>query len=115
MNSFSPTEAALEGFRLARENPLAVAIWALLQFAVSLISTVLLIQAAGPQLAAMMQMATAAGAAVTPDQQVARSQEMLNMFSQFGLKILPIYPVLIPLTVILRATQSAAVMRVILR
>jgi hypothetical protein len=35
MTSFSPSDAALEGFRLTRENPKAFAFWALIAFVVS--------------------------------------------------------------------------------
>jgi hypothetical protein len=41
MSGFSPTEAALEGFRVTRENPKAFGIWVIVTFAISVLGVVI--------------------------------------------------------------------------
>jgi hypothetical protein len=48
MADFSPTQAAFEGFRLTRERPVAVLVWAAAIFVFSLVTTAMLIGMAGP-------------------------------------------------------------------
>lgn len=40
MSEFKPTDAALEGFRLTRENPKAFGVWVLMSFVISLLGVV---------------------------------------------------------------------------
>lgn len=51
MPTFSPTDAALEGFRITRERPWAVAAWAGLYLLVGLASGLLMIMTVGPKFA----------------------------------------------------------------
>jgi hypothetical protein len=53
MAAFSPTDAALEGFRLAREKPRMVAVWAAVYLVVTAIMAFLLISFAGDALMAL--------------------------------------------------------------
>jgi hypothetical protein len=53
---FSATDAALSGFRLAREHLKTVGVWAVLMTIASLIVSVATIKLAGPQMAAMMEL-----------------------------------------------------------
>jgi hypothetical protein len=49
MTTFSPSDAALEGFRLTRERPLTIAAWALINaLGVSLIGALMLLALGGP-------------------------------------------------------------------
>jgi hypothetical protein len=50
MKKFSATNAAFTGFRIVRERPTAVAVWAAVQLAISLITTMIMIVTAGPAL-----------------------------------------------------------------
>ena len=62
MSRFSPSDAALEGFRLTRERPLAVLIWAAVRLVYGIASLLLLVGISGPavqQLAAMENSAAA--------------------------------------------------------
>ncbi len=54
MSKFSASDAAFVGFRLVREHPKTIGIWAALMTGLSLVSTALTIQLAGPQLAEFM-------------------------------------------------------------
>ncbi|EJL36215.1 hypothetical protein PMI01_01061 [Caulobacter sp. AP07] len=58
MEQFSATDAALSGFRLAREHLKTVGVWAVLMTVASLIVSVVTIKLAGPQLAAMMELSS---------------------------------------------------------
>jgi hypothetical protein len=102
MRSFSPTDAAFEGFRLTRERPRAVLAWA----ACYLIFSYLLAMAAdltlGPQSKALMadlQRASADPAAFWP---AAR-------------KIAPFFLAGVPLSLIFQAIFTSAVYRAVLR
>ncbi len=67
MSRFSPSDAALEGFRLTRERPLAVLIWAGARLVYGVASLVLLMGISGPAVQQLMAM-EAGPAAPTPDQ-----------------------------------------------
>ncbi|HYG25546.1 MAG TPA: hypothetical protein VD906_01425, partial [Caulobacteraceae bacterium] len=51
MATFSPTDAALEGFRIAREKPRVLLVWAAVNFVVSALVGLLLILLFGERLA----------------------------------------------------------------
>ncbi len=108
MNSFSPSDAALEGFRIARENPVAIGIWAVLQLVLTVATYVLLIVAAGPQIQVLIETYAVPGAKPDP-------QQMMQVMNQASAAILPIYLPLLAVSLALKAVQSAAVMRVVLR
>jgi hypothetical protein len=59
MAAFSPADAALEGFRIGRENPGGLAIWTLAFFAASLLAGALLIRSGGAQAMADLMAITA--------------------------------------------------------
>ena len=49
--SFSASDAAFEGFRIARRHPVAIAVWAGVALITNLITVASLITIAGPQMA----------------------------------------------------------------
>lgn len=103
MAEFSPSDAALEGFRIGRENPAGLAVWTILYFAASLFSGMLLIRTGAAQgLADLVTMSQAA----QPD-----PAQMAVAWQQLGPALLPSY---LPLIVVQLLIQ-AAVLRVILR
>jgi len=102
MSSFSAVDAAFSGFRVARERPLMVAVWAVLMTAVSLGSSLAMISLVGPELAAM----TAASAAPDPD-----PQETLRHLAALG----PFFAVLLPFSLLYYGVVQAAVNRAVLR
>jgi len=102
MATFSPTDAALEGFRILRERRRAVGIWVLANLVVSVVMGVLLITLFGGTLAQMEAMNEAA--ASDPAQALA-------MYA----KLAPLYALMIPLGLVVIAVSSAAVYRIVLR
>lgn len=64
MSEFSPADAALEGFRLTREHPVGVVVWAVLFFATGLLSGYLMVRTGGAEAAVDF---SALGATPTPD------------------------------------------------
>ncbi len=54
MSKFSASDAAFVGFRLVREHPRTIAVWAVLMTVLSLLTSTLTIKVAGPQLNAFM-------------------------------------------------------------
>jgi hypothetical protein len=58
MSKFSASDAAFVGFRLVREHPRTVAIWAAAMTVLSLAVSALTIQLAGPQLAGFMDLSS---------------------------------------------------------
>lgn len=97
MSAFSATDAAFEGFRLTRERPRTVLVWAVLCFLVSICSAVYL-TTAGREASALLE----AGPADTPDP-VALGQMVSVLFPMmvFGL--------------LFQCLMAAAVYRVTLR
>lgn len=69
--SFSATDAAFEGFRIARRHPTAIAIWSGITLVFNVLTTVALIGIAGPQLTAL----EAAASTGEPD-----PQQIMEMF-----------------------------------
>lgn len=103
MAQFSPSDAALEGFRIGRENPAGLAVWTILYFAASLFSGMLLIRSGAAQgLADIVAMSRAS----EPD-----PAAMMAAWEQLGPALLPSYVPLILAQVLIQA----AVLRVILR
>lgn len=56
MSKFSASDAAFVGFRLAREHPKTVGVWAVLMTVLSIITSTLTIKLAGPRLTEFMAM-----------------------------------------------------------
>lgn len=102
MATFSPTEAALEGFRIAREKPRTMLVWAGANLVISVAVGLLLIALFGPMLAELE--AVAGGGSEDP-------AEALAMFQRLA----PLYALMIPLGLMVIAVTSAAVYRVVLR
>lgn len=101
MTTFSPSDAALEGFRLTREQPRVLLLWALLQFAVSMGTAAFMIGLGGQHLMAL----EAAGADPSPDPAL-MMEEIRNLA--------PLYGVLLLAGLLMMAVMSAAVYRAIL-
>ena len=102
MARFSATDAALAGFRIVSERPRVLAIWAPVQFVLSLAITLFAAATAGPQLAQMM--ALAAQPTVNAD----RVAELSREFAPTGI-------VLIAYALITGAVINAAMNRAVLR
>lgn len=100
MAIFSPTDAALEGFRLARERPRIMLVWAVVNLVVSVALGLALIAIFGPTLAELDAMAQ------TDDPAVAAEV--------FG-KLAPFYGLMVPVGLVVLAVFSAAVYRLVLR
>ena len=103
MASFSATDAAFEGFRLTKEQPKTLLIWAAFNLVISIVTLVLLIGVGGEALAAMMALESA-GSDPDPAQAMAT-------FSQLGV----VYALLLPIGLITQSMLGAAVYRAVLR
>lgn len=101
MTTFSPTDAALEGFRLTRERPRALLIWSVFQFAVSIIMAFLMISLGGQHLMAIEQ-ASADGSA-----------DPATLLAEFT-ALAPLYAVMLPVGLLMMAIMAAAVYRAVL-
>lgn len=102
MTTFSPTDAALEGFRITRERPRVLLIWAIANLIISVVMAVLLVTLFGPTLAEIEAMG--AGGSDDPAQAVAAME-----------KLAPFYAVVLPIGLLAISVMSAAVYRVVLR
>jgi hypothetical protein len=100
--TFSPTDAAFEGFRITREKPQALLAWAIVYLIVSLLVGVLLISQFGPLLAEIEAMGVQSGP--EPEAELATLA-----------KLAPMYALLLPIGLAMIAVWSAAVYRVVLR
>ncbi len=102
MASFSPTDAALTGFRVVREHPKALIGWILLQFILSLTTSLALVGFAGPSVARLqtegLQLLT------DPVTAEAFQRQLLPALGVILLVILIIYP-------LFNAAMNRAVMR----
>ena len=100
--TFSPTEAAFEGFRITREKPRAVLAWAALYLAVNLFIAWLAIAMVGPDFAALQ----AAAKSASPDVE-----------ATFGnlRKLAPFLALAVPIMLAVNAVLICAVYRVVLR
>ena len=105
--SFSATEAAFEGFRLVRRNPLALVAWSLLYAVVSVASLFAMSRAMGP-LARVTEMAEAMEGVTSPPPAdvAALFQAMGSLFLSIGW--------LFPVSIIVSAMLAAAVARGVL-
>jgi len=102
MADFSATDVAFSGIRFVRERPRAVAIWAGLQIVVSLVLGAIVFGTMGPYLAQMQDFAR---------QRPADPTQAMAVFSH----LLPMYALLIPLSLLINAVVYAAMARAVLR
>ena len=104
MSDFSPTDAALEGFRITRERPLALIIWAVLFFVWGVIQQAALV---GSGLGPLMQQLSASFGNLTPEAQKSLSPIML--------KSLPLLLSFAALGATFTIVMTTAVFRAVLR
>lgn len=102
MTAFSATDAAFEGFRITREKPRVLLIWAGFYLIISLLMPVLLVTMGGQNLMALEAQAN------NPN---ADPQAALDNLAALG----PLYAILIPMGLAVQAVLAAAVYRAILR
>jgi hypothetical protein len=102
LTTFSPTDAALEGFRITREKPRVLLVWASFNLIISLIMGVALVGLFGPTL---MELEAMSG------QGSEDPAEALAMLQKLG----PLYTLMIPAGLLVIAVTSAAVYRIVLR
>jgi hypothetical protein len=102
MSKFSASDAAFVGFRLVREHPKTIGIWAVVMTVLSLASTALTIQLAGPRLTEFM--AISAQGDPSP-------QEMLGVMGGLA----PLMCVSLVYSLVLYSVMLGAVNRMILR
>ncbi|WP_309645051.1 hypothetical protein [Phenylobacterium sp.] len=102
MTAFSATDAAFEGFRITREKPKVLLIWAGFYLIISLLMPVLLVTMGGQNLMALEAQANSPNA--DP------SAALANL-TALG----PLYAILIPVGLAVQAVLAAAVYRAILR
>ncbi len=100
MAEFSIQAAALTGFRVVREHPAALAVWAVLMVSVSLLLSVTAVGMAGPELADLM----ALGASPTRNPAL-----ILATFGRLG----PVCGVLLAATLVSNAFLGAAMNRAV--
>jgi hypothetical protein len=93
MEQFSATDAALSGFRLAREHLKTVGVWAVLMTVASLIVSIITIKLAGPQLTAMMELSSEPS--TDPQATLAAMKGMGPLFLISAVYSLAIYSVLL--------------------
>ena len=106
--AFSASDAAFEGFRLAREHPRAIALWSLIYFAFNMVSSALLIAMAGAPLAEFLALGQA-GAAADPERMVELVVALAPANLVVGLLTLVVCAVLFAAIsrAVLQPTQSA--------
>jgi hypothetical protein len=102
MSSFSATDAAFEGFRITREKPRVLLIWAGFYLIVSFLMPILMVTLGGQDLSALESAAN--------DPNVDATAALKNL-AALG----PLYSFLIPLGLAVQAMMAAAVYRVVLR
>lgn len=102
MAQFSATDAAFEGFRLTREQPRVILIWAAYILVGTLLSSIVGILAAGGALTALMR----AGQGASPD-----PDELVAQLTAAG----PFLLLLIPLSIIYYAVLYSGLFRAILK
>lgn len=102
MAQFSASDAAMEGFRIARRKPMAMLAWAGASLVISLVSAALMVTLFGESLNQMMQMDQASES--SPDEAIA-------LMGQMGL----FYLVLFPIVILIFAIFTAAVYRAVLK
>jgi len=102
MASFSASDVALTGFRIVRERPRVVAIWAAVQFVISLIFTIGMVGWAGPALTSLNALNGA------PSKDPSQAMALLGQLAPFYLVALTLSLVIYS---IVYATMSRAVLR----
>lgn len=100
--AFSATDAALEGFRIGRERPKAMLIWAAASLVISLGSSVAMISLFGGTMTELMEMSQ------TQSSDPAAAMEMMG---QIGL----LYLFILPVALLIFSIFTAAVYRTVLR
>jgi hypothetical protein len=103
MSRFSPSDVALEGFRLTRERPLAVLAWAVVRLLFSVFSLLLLFGAGGTAFSRLMTLENSGAKA--------RPEDVMPLMAQLW----PSFSVLFVLSLIFYAVLYTAVLRAILR
>src|SRR5579859_7219430 len=104
MPAFSLTDAAFEGFRLTREQPRVVAVWALLYGLMSLFTAlVMVVSAIGPQFADL-RAATQGVTPADPAETMRRSRALA-----------PFIMIMLPLVLVFWSVLTCAVYRAILQ
>ena len=102
MSDFSATDVAFSGIRFVRERPRIVAIWAGAQILVSLILGGIVVAAIGPQLIQLQSLGR---------QPQADPGQAMAVLSQ----VLPIWAILLPVSLIINGVVYATVARAVLR
>src|SRR5690349_14400313 len=102
MARFSPPDAAFEGFRIPREHPYAVLIWAGLHFLISAGLTVTMITVSGAGLAEVIAMSQ------HPTRDPAQALAAMR-------HIAPVYVIVLAFALIVQSVFSAAVYRIVMR
>ena len=105
MGEFSATDAAFEGFRVAREKPAAIAAWTVAWFVISMVQAAIAIQLGGQAFADLMQMANAAQAGAKPD-----PARTLQLYAQ----VAPTLLALAPLSIFFYGVMYCAAFRLVL-
>jgi len=103
MSRFSPSDAALEGFRLTRERPLSVLAWAVLRFVYSLASVLVLFGVGGSSLHDLM--------ALQADGKTPPPTAVLSLLGQLAPAALGV----LALALVFHAVFYTAMLRAILR
>jgi hypothetical protein len=104
MSQFSVSQMAMTGFRVVRENPAAVAIWAVLQVAGTFLATAALIAGSGGAVAELQAMAHDGSASADPTAMIAALR-----------RLAPVPLALMPAGLLFNSVMAAAMNRVILR
>lgn len=102
MSKFSASDAAFVGFRLVREHPRTVAVWAAVMTVLSLAISTLTIKLAGPQLTEFMAMSA---------ENNASPEEMLAVLGRLA----PLMAMSLAYSLALYSVMLAAVNRIVLR
>lgn len=98
--AFSATDAALEGFRIVRRNPGAVAAWAVLSLVFNFVMIGAMVTMVGPAFTEMAAMSRPGAAAADPAESMAMLGSMLGF-----------YAIMIPLALLYTSVFSGAVYR----
>lgn len=101
--AFSATDAALEGFRIGRERPKAMLIWAAASLVISLGSSVAMISLFGGTMTELMTM--------SQSQSSSDPSEALALLGRLG----QLYLVILPVALLIFSIFTAAVYRTVLR
>lgn len=102
MSSFSAVDAAFSGFRIARERPMLVVVWAIMMGLVSLGMALVTVLTLGPTLVEIQALGQAAEA---------DAQASLRLLGQMA----PIFAITLPLSLLYYAIFQAASYRAVLR